>query len=162
MTNDKYRLFYNSLKDLLKSVNKYFNPVWCGFLRKRHPRRGQNKVRGDAHIWSSIRWKIEPAARVRTLRSPLLSYKYKPVRKRVKENNNVWAIIRPFAMVEEKRTIPRGLSIKSGRSDPMTRYVGSIMVLNCGMKNANPKNTPSVTPICPKRSIKIKRYFSYI
>jgi hypothetical protein len=36
------------------------------------------------------------------------------------------------------------------------------MVLNCGMKNANPKNTPSVTPICPKRSIKIKRYFSYI
>lgn len=65
-------------------------------------------------------------------------------------------------MVEEKITIPRGLSIKSGRSDPMTRYVGSIMVLNCGMKNASPKKTPSVTPICPKRSIEIKRYFSYI
>lgn len=59
-------------------------------------------------------------------------------------------------------TNPRGLSIKSGRSDPMTRYVGSIIVLNCGIKNASPKNTPKVTPICPKRSIENKRRFSYI
>jgi len=65
-------------------------------------------------------------------------------------------------MVEEKIITPIGLSIKSGRSDPITRYVGSIMILNCGMKNASPKNTPNVTPICPKRSIEIKRYFSHI
>jgi hypothetical protein len=51
--------------------------------------------------------------------------------------------------------IPIGLSIKSGRSDPMTIYVGSIIVCNCGMKNKNPKNIPNVTPICPKRSIVI-------
>ena len=157
----KYR-FYNCRKDLLKSINKYFNPAWCGFFLKRHPRRGQNKVRSDAHIWSSIRWKKEPEARVRTLTSPILSYRYKPVRRRVRKNNNVWAIIRPFAMVEGKIILPKVLSIISGRSDPMTRYVGSIIVLNCGMKNASPKNTPRVTPICPKRSIENKRHPSYI
>ena len=140
----------------------YFNPAWCGFFLKRHPRKGQSKVRSDAHIWSSIRWKIEPDARVRTLASPILSYRYKPVRRRVRENNNVWAIIRPFAMVEGKITLPKGLSIKSGRSDPITRYVGSIIILNCGMKNASPKNTPRVKLICPKRSIENKRHPSYI
>jgi hypothetical protein len=58
-------------------------------------------------------------------------------------------------MVDEYIIIPRGLSIKSGRSDPMTRYVGSIIVCNCGMRYKSPKNIPNVMPICPKRSIKI-------
>jgi len=58
-------------------------------------------------------------------------------------------------MVDEYIIIPRGLSIKSGRSDPMTRYVGSIIAWNCGMINKSPKNIPNVTPICPKRSIAI-------
>jgi hypothetical protein len=58
-------------------------------------------------------------------------------------------------MVAEYIIIPRGLSIKSGRRDPMTRYVGYIIVCNCGMKTKSPKNIPNVTPICPKRSIEI-------
>ena len=46
----------------------------------------------------------------------------------VTENNNVCVIILPFAMAEGKIIVPRGLSIKSGRRDPITRYAGSIIV----------------------------------
>jgi hypothetical protein len=50
--------------------------------------------------------KIEPDARVRTLTSPVLSYTNKHVRKRVRENNKVWAIVRRFAMVKEISSFP--------------------------------------------------------
>jgi hypothetical protein len=58
-------------------------------------------------------------------------------------------------MVEAKTIIPSGLSIKSGRRAPIARYLGSMIVFNRGAKYDIPKNTPSVMPICPKRSIEI-------
>ena len=42
--------------------------------------------------------------------------------------------MRPFAMVEAKITLPRSLSIKSGRRDPMTKYFGFKIFLNRGKK----------------------------
>ena len=50
--------------------------------------------------------------------------------------------MRPFSRVEAKITLPSGLSTKSGRRAPIIRYVGFIIVLNCGMKNATPKIFP--------------------
>ena len=67
--------------------------------------------------------------------------------------------MRPVVMVEAKITIPRGLSIMSGRRAPMTRYFGSIIVFSCGRNIQSPKNTPKVTPMWPKRSITIKSFF---
>lgn len=71
-------------------------------------------------------------------------------------------MIRPFAKVEAKIIIPTGLSIKSGRRAPMAKYFGSIIVLSRGIKIPSKKNTPNVTPICPKRSIANYQDFSYI
>jgi hypothetical protein len=61
--------------------------------------------------------------------------------------------MRPVVMVEAKITIPRGLSIKSGRITPMARYFGSIIVFSRGKNNPSTKNNPNVTPMWPKRSI---------
>ncbi len=45
----------------------------------------------------------------------------------------------------------------------MTRYVGSIKVFNCGMRNASPKNTPSETPyMSKKKHQKLKAFKLYI
>jgi hypothetical protein len=65
--------------------------------------------------------------------------------------------MRPFSKVEAKITLPRGLSIRSGKRAPIARYFGSIVVLSRGIKIPSPKNTPNVTPTCPKISIKIER-----
>jgi hypothetical protein len=59
-------------------------------------------------------------------------------------------------MVEAKTIIPNGLSIRSGKSAPIARYLGSMIVFNRGAKYENIKNIPSVTPICPNRSIIIQ------
>ena len=61
--------------------------------------------------------------------------------------------MRPLEKVEAKMIIPIGLSIKSGKRAPTAKYFGSIIVLSRGMKIPSPKNIPSVTPMCPKRSI---------
>jgi len=61
--------------------------------------------------------------------------------------------MRPLEIDEEKTIIPNGLSIRSGKSAPTARYLGSMIVFNFGAKYANKKNIPSVTPICPKSNI---------
>ena len=73
--------------------------------------------------------------------------------KRIKENTNVWLIMRPFEMVDAKTIIPNGLSIRSGKRAPMARYFGSMIVFNRVAKYENMKNMPSVIPIWPKRSM---------
>jgi len=56
-------------------------------------------------------------------------------------------------MVDAKTIIPNGLSIKSGKRDPITRYLKSMIVFNRGAIYENTKNIPSVIPICPKSSM---------
>ena len=66
-------------------------------------------------------------------------------------------IMRPFEIVDAKTISPNGLSIKSGRRAPTTRYLLSMIVFNRGAIYENTKNIPSVIPICPKSSMVTQR-----
>ncbi len=75
--------------------------------------------------------------------SLLFSNKYKPIEKIRRENNGVWPIMRPFAIVVAKITLPKGLSIRSGRRAPMIRYFGFIIAFSRGTKIPSTKIYPT-------------------
>ena len=62
--------------EFLKSVNKYWIPIAALSivpLGKLLLKRGQYKILGFVHIWSSIKWKKDPVARDIMRISPFLS-----------------------------------------------------------------------------------------
>jgi hypothetical protein len=77
----------------------------------------------------------------------------------IKDNKTVCPIIRPVEKVEARIISPRGLSMRSGRRAPTSRYLGSMMVLKRGANIHMRKKIPKVTPRCPKSNIKFHRFF---
>jgi hypothetical protein len=70
--------------------------------------------------------------------------------------------MRPVEIVEAKIIMPSGLSIRSGRRAPTSRYLGSIIVFSRGIRKQMKRNIPKVTPRCPKSNIDFYKMYNYM